>query len=98
MSVLSQLTYFAEKVTAPPGIVTTVKADDPTVRNVFNVVLALAGAVAVAFVVFGGIKYMLSQGEPNEIKQSRDTILYSIIGLVVVVISFMLVNYVLGQF
>lgn len=98
MSVLSQLTYFAEKVDPKTIGLPTTAANDPTMRNVFNVVLALAGAVAVAFVVFGGIKYMLSQGEPNEIKQSRDTILYSIVGLVVVVISFMLVNYVIGQF
>lgn len=97
MSVLSQLTYFADKVTAPSGI-PTVDANDTTLKNIFNVVLALGGAVAVAFVVFGGVKYMLSQGEPNEIKQSRDTILYSIVGLVIVVISFMLVNYVIGQF
>lgn len=98
MSVLSQLTYLAAKVDPKDIGLPTTAANDPTMRNVFNVVLALAGAVAVAFVVFGGIKYMLSQGEPNEIKQSRDTILYSIIGLVVVVVSFMLVNYVIGQF
>ena len=96
MSMLSHLTYVAQKVSVP-GLPTT-EANDATLRNVFNVVLALAGAVAVAFIVFGGIKFMLSQGEPNEIKQSRDTILYSIIGLVIVVISFMLVNYVIGQF
>jgi len=98
MSIAHVLAQFATTVAAPPGIVNPNDLTDTNVQNIFNVVLALAGAVAVAFVVFGGIKYMLSQGEPNEIKQARDTILYSVIGLVIVVMAFMLVNYVLGQF
>lgn len=96
MSILSHLTYVAQKVTVP-GLPTT-SANDTTLRNVFSVVLALAGAVAVAFIVFGGIKYMLSQGDAGDIKQSKDTILYAIVGLIIVAISFMLVNYVIGQF
>lgn len=97
MSIWSSLTRFAEKVEAPGGIIQQ-SADNATVQNIFNVVLALAGAVAVAFVVFGGIKYTLSQGEQNQIKQAKDTILYALIGIVVVLASFMLVNYVIGKF
>lgn len=74
------------------------KADTGTVQNVFNVALALAGAVAVAFIVFGGIKYTLSLGEPGKVKAARDAILYACIGLVVVMLSFVLVNYVIGRF
>ena len=98
MSILPQLTYFAEKVAPPPGIITTAPADDPTLKNIVNVVLALGAAIAVAYIVFGGLKYTLSRGEPNETKQARDTILYAVVGLIIVVVSFMLVNYVIGQF
>lgn len=96
MSIWLQAKVFAAQV-VPPNIIKQ-NLDDKTVQNVFNVVLALAGAVAVAFIVFGGVKYMLSQGESNEIKKARDTILYSVIGLVVVVASFLLVNFVIGKF
>ena len=95
MSTMQFIIQLAQTVDPPSGIITQ-SADNVTVQNIFNVVLALAGAVAVAFVVFGGIKYMLSQGEPNETKQARDTILYSVVGMVIVVVAFMLVNYVIG--
>ncbi len=97
MSLVAMITLLAEQVKAPSSIF-TVNLTDGTVKNIFNVVLGLAGAVAVAFIVFGGIKYMLSQGESNQIKQARDTILYAVIGIVVVVVSFMLVNFVIGKF
>lgn len=88
--------WFAEKV-APPTSIFTVSIDGTHLQNIFNVILAFAGAVAVAFIVIGGVKYILSQGESNEIKQARDTILYSLIGIVVVVVAFMLVNFVIGK-
>ncbi len=97
MSIWSHLQLLAAKVDPPDGIFTQDLSND-TLKNVFNVVMALAGAVAVAFVVFGGIKYTLSQGDANDIKQAKDTILYALIGIVVVVLAFVLVNYVIGKF
>lgn len=99
MSFLSHIVVFAQQVQAPDSI-NNVKVDlsGTTLQNVFNFILALAGAIAVAFIVFGGIKYILSQGDPNDIKQAKDTILYALVGVVVVVISFMLVNFVIGKF
>ena len=97
MSIWSQIEVFVAQVTRPDGIF-KVELTNKTVQNVFNIVLALAGAVAVAFVVFGGVKYMLSQGEPQQTKQARDTILYAVIGIVVVAAAFFLVNFVIGKF
>ena len=74
------------------------KLDGTTLNNVLTVVFALAGAVAVAFIVYGGIKFIISQGEAGEIKKARDTILYAVIGLVVVVSSYFLISYVIGKF
>ncbi len=71
---------------------------DSTLTNVFNVVLALGGAVAVAYIVFGGIKFSMSQGDPTKTKEAREAILYAVIGLIVVIISFTLINFVIGKF
>lgn len=99
MSIWSQLQWFAAKVDPPDAIKNTnVELTNSTLITVFNSVLGLAGAIAVAFIVFGGIKYMLSQGDQNQVKQAKDTILYALIGIVVVVVSFMLVNFVIGNF
>lgn len=75
-----------------------VNANSTVLGNIFNVVLALAGAIAVAFIVWAGIQYVLSRGEPAKIKQAKDTILYALIGIVVVMLSFVIVNYIVGQF
>lgn len=99
MSVWSALTQVAAQVDAPKSIRdASIPLTNSAVQNIFNVILALAGAVAVAFIVFGGIKYSLSQGDQNDVKAAKDTILYAIIGIVVVVIAFMLVNFVVGKF
>lgn len=89
--------FYMALVDAPSSIQKVAVTND-LIANVFNVVMGLAGAVAVAFVVFGGIKYILSQGEPAEIKKARDTILYAVIGIVVVVSAFVVVNFVIGRF
>jgi len=99
MSIWSQLQHLAAQVDPPEAIKnTSVKLTDTTLTTVFNAILGLAGAIAVAFIVFGGIKYMLSQGDQNQVKQAKDTILYALVGIVVVVVSFMLVNFVIGRF
>lgn len=97
MNILTLLQILAAQVDPPTGIIKQ-DLNNATLQNVFNIVLALAGAVAVAFIVFGGIKYTLSQGDQNDIKQAKDTILYAIVGIVIVMISFMLVNFVIGKF
>ncbi len=92
----TMFSYFAAVTT--PSNLPQYTADTTTVQNVFNVILALAGATAVAFIVFGGIKYILSQGEPAKVNAAREAILYACIGLIVVMLSFVLVNYVIGRF
>jgi hypothetical protein len=81
-----------------PTSIPQVKIDNTLVSNIFSLVLALAGAVAVAFIVWGGIQYVISQGESSKITQAKNTLLYSIVGLVIVMFSFAILNFVLGKF
>ena len=92
---LAQIFWWVAKVNAPQGV-PVVPITNVTVTNIFNAVLGLAGALAVVFVVYGGIQYSLSMGEPAKVKQAKDTILYAVIGLVVVMISFTIINFVIG--
>lgn len=61
--------------------------------------LLLFGGVFLAFgyVIFGGFKWIISQGDPKNIEQARNTILYAAIGLGITILSLLLVN-VLGFF
>ena len=67
------------------------------VNNIINVVIGVIGFVAVAFIIFGGIQYTTSAGDPGKVKKAKDTILYGIIGLVVAMLAYAIVNFVLSS-
>ena len=70
-----------------------------TVNTVINVVLAALGIATVVMIIIGGITFLTSQGDPGKVKKGKDTILYGIIGLVIALLSFAIVNFVLtGMF
>lgn len=67
------------------------------VNTIINVVIGFVGLVAVVVIILGGISYTTSAGDPGKVKKAKDTILYGIIGLVVAVLAFAIVNFVLGN-
>lgn len=54
------------------------------VTNAIQWVIGIAGAVAVIFVVYGGISYSTSAGDPGKLQKAKQTILYALIGLAIV--------------
>lgn len=66
-----------------------------TIQTIINWVLAVLGIVAVVMVIIGGFTYMTSQGDPGKTKKAKDTILYGIIGLIIALLAFAIVNFVL---
>lgn len=54
------------------------------VTNAIQWVIGIAGAVALIFVVYGGISYTTSAGDPNKLQKAKQTILYALIGLAIV--------------
>ena len=79
-----------------PDAVPQVAVDQTTLANILNVVYAIGGAIAVVFVVLGGIQYSLSGGDAGKVKQAKDTILYALIGLAVVMVAFGITRFVIG--
>lgn len=59
-----------------------------------DMLLRIAGLVAVFFVIYGGYRYITSQFDPEGTKNARDTILNALIGLAVAVLATALVNFV----
>jgi hypothetical protein len=69
----------------------------PTITTIINVIIGVLGVVAVAVVVLGGVQYTLSTGEPAKLKKAKDTILYGIVGLVVAILAYAIVNFVISN-
>lgn len=66
------------------------------VAGVINIAFMAAGLVAVIYLIIGGFRYVTSGGNAEAIEGAKGTILNAIIGLVVIFISFLLVQYILG--
>ena len=66
-------------------------------NTLIQVILGVLGIVAVIVVILGGFQYIMSNGDAGKIKQAKDTIMYGLIGLVVAVLAFVIVNFVLSS-
>lgn len=80
---------FATPVFAAAADVTKIET---FVKSIIQVLVTLAGLVAAGFFVWGGIGYITSSGNPETLDRSKKTLLYSAIGLAVVLGAFVLTN------
>lgn len=64
------------------------------VLTITNWFLFVVGAIAVIMLIFGGFKYITSGGDASNVTSAKNTILYAVIGLVVVVLAGTIVNFV----
>ena len=67
------------------------------IKNIINAVIGVLGIVCVVVIIIGGINYMTSAGDAGKVKKAKDTILYGVIGLVICVLAFAIVNFVLAN-
>jgi len=67
------------------------------IKLVVNIMLFIIGAVAVIMIVVGGIKYTVSNGNPEQIKNAKNTIMYAIVGIVLAILAYAIVNFVITQ-
>jgi hypothetical protein len=68
-----------------------------SIGTILTIVYSVIGIVAVVMVVLGGVSYATSQGDAGKLKKGKDTILYGIIGLVIVLLAFAITNFVLSS-
>lgn len=66
------------------------------VVDIINVIVGVVSIVAVAVVVIGGILFVTSTGEAAKTTRARNTILYGVVGLVVSLLAFAIVNFAAG--
>ena len=78
------------------GIDDSSSADLPgLITIVVNTLLIIVGAVAVIMLIWGGFKYITSAGDASAVTAAKNTILYAVIGIIVAVLSYAIVNWVI---
>jgi hypothetical protein len=66
-------------------------------RTVINVLSLIVGAVAVIMLIFGGFRYVTSGGKQESVTAAKNTIIYALIGLVIVAVAQIVVQFVLTK-
>lgn len=65
--------------------------------TILKVTFAVIGALAVIFIIIGGFQYVLSGGDSNNTNRAKETILYAVVGLIISLLAFTIVDFVVGQ-
>jgi len=68
-----------------------------TIQGVSNTLMIVVGLIAVIMIIIGGIRYATSGGDQAQITAAKNTILYSIIGLVVAFMAYGIAQFVMNQ-
>ena len=67
-------------------------------KTITNVLLFLIGAVSVIMLIVGGLRYVLSNGDSTAVTNAKNTILYAVIGIIVALLAYAIVNFVISSF
>jgi len=65
------------------------------ITDILPIVFGILGALSLLFVVIGGLRYVISAGNPTNTQKARETIIYALVGLVVSISAFTIVQFIL---
>lgn len=82
----------------PPAIPNPLTTFDPSavLAQIIDTLLIWGGAVALLFIILGGFRYMISLGNPEGVEKARHTVLYAVLGLIIIFVSYLIISYLLG--
>ena len=66
------------------------------ITNILNALLVLAAIAALVMIIVGGVRYIFSGGDEEQAKSAKNTILYALVGLVVIALAAVAVNFILA--
>ena len=66
-------------------------------RQIVNIFSVIVGIIAVIMIIYGGFKYITSGGDSGNVTGAKNTLIYAIVGLIIVALAQFIVRFVLGQ-
>jgi len=95
--ILVSLQFFSAKINAVNVNIPKIDSN-LLLNNILNVAYFVAGAVAVFSIVIAGFVMVNSGQNPESVKTAREQILYSVVGLIVIIMAFAVTQFVYGRF
>ncbi len=100
---IKHLYMFAESIIKDPNTsvnlprIQITNGPGGTVGSVLRLVFAAAGGAALIIIAISGLKFALSNGDPQGIAKAKNTIIYALLGLVICLAGFSIVNFVIRR-
>lgn len=66
--------------------------------TITNTLLFILGAISVIMIIIGGLRYVVSGGDSSAVNAAKNTILYAIVGVIVAILAYAIINFVIGSF
>ena len=70
--------------------------DSGVFTRITNTVLFAVGIISVVMLIIGGLRYVISGGDSKKVTDAKNTIMYAIIGLIIAILSYAIVNFVIS--
>ncbi len=67
------------------------------IQSVTTALLGVIGALAVIMIIVGGLRYVTSGGDPKKTADAKNTIMYSIAGVVVAIMAYAIVKFIIAS-
>lgn len=74
-----------------------VSAGTPELQQILQIVFGISAALAVLFVVIGALRFVVSDGDPQDTARARNTIIYALIGLLIALAAEAIVSFALNK-
>ena len=75
----------------------SIDGDKGLIKTVVNVLLWAVGILSVIMIIFSGFRYITSAGDASKTKSARSTLIYSVVGLIVAIMAWAIVNMVINR-
>ena len=75
----------------------SIDGDKGLIKTVVNVLLWAVGVLSVIMIIFSGFRYITSAGDASKTKSARSTLIYSVVGLIVAIMAWAIVNMVINR-
>jgi hypothetical protein len=66
--------------------------------TITNLMLFLVGAISVIMIIIGGFRYVVSGGNASSVSAAKNTILYAVIGIIIAILAYAVINFVINSF
>ena len=75
----------------------SIDGKDGLIKTVVNILLWAVGILSVIMIIFSGFRYITSAGDASKTKSARSTLIYSVVGLIVAIMAWAIVNMVINR-